>query len=114
MEDVVVDEEGRLPLPAEVREALGWQPGQEVHLHVEGGQLLAQPATAATSLKDEARRLSDAMRGLTLEVTRRVADAVGGEQKAGQPDAPAVVGPFHGTLPRLAEGVDLAPGATVL
>jgi carbonic anhydrase/acetyltransferase-like protein (isoleucine patch superfamily)/bifunctional DNA-binding transcriptional regulator/antitoxin component of YhaV-PrlF toxin-antitoxin module len=111
-----LDDEGRLPLPPEVRAQLGWKPGQEVSIQVEGDQLLAQAATPATSLKDEARRLAQAMRGLTREAARQVADTVTAlNEKIATPGgaAPAVA-PFQGIAPRIAPGAYLAPGCAVL
>src|SRR5688500_17965694 len=115
MADVRVDEEGRVPLPPDVRAALGWKPGQEVHLQVEGDQLLVQAATPATSLKDEARRLAQAMEGLTREAARQVADTVSSlNEKVATGQAAPRVGGFQGVSPRVAPGVYLAPGSTVM
>jgi len=116
MAEAKLDEEGRLQLPPEVLAALGWAPGQEVHLQVEGGQLLVQPSARSTSLKDEARRLAAAMRGLTLEAARQVADtvsAIGEKTGAGTP-ATGERAAFHGISPHLGTGVYVAPGSTVV
>ncbi|MBM3458059.1 MAG: AbrB/MazE/SpoVT family DNA-binding domain-containing protein, partial [Armatimonadetes bacterium] len=50
-----LDEHGNLPLPAELRSALGWKPGQALHLQVSGEHLLVQPAAPGANLKEEAR-----------------------------------------------------------
>lgn len=113
MSDSFLDDDGRLVLPEEVREALGWKPGQEIHLQVEGGYLLAQPAGQTTSLKDEARRLASAMKDLTRDAARQVADAVSGRTSPSEPRPPHM-GQFHGVQPRLAKGVYLAPGCTLV
>lgn len=113
MPDSFLDNEGRLVLPDEVREALGWKPGQEIQLRVEGGQLLVQPASSSTSLKNEARRLASAMKELTRDAARQVADAVSSLAPP-PPGAAAQTGEFHGVRPRLAKGVYLAPGCTLL
>src|SRR5438046_7978975 len=116
MADVRLDENGRLPLPPEALEALGWKPGQEIHLSIEGDQLLAQPATRATTLKDEALRLADAMKGITREAARQVADAVSSLATPGQPGVPAIQpsASFHGVSPLFGPRVYLAPGSTVI
>ncbi|MBF6618915.1 MAG: AbrB/MazE/SpoVT family DNA-binding domain-containing protein [Patulibacter sp.] len=57
---VVLGKQGRLVIPAPVREALGIAPGDRLHLHVSGTQLvLERPADAV-----------DALRGLTAHVPR--------------------------------------------
>src|SRR5207302_3476707 len=79
-------------------------------------QLLAQPATAATTLKDEARRLAEAMRGLTREAARQVAGAVSsfaGSAEGGSLAA-ARGAAFHGVTPLLGARVYLAPGSAVI
>lgn len=49
---VVVGKQGRLVLPAEVRGALGVQPGDRLHLHLSGRQLIVQrPEDAAEQLR---------------------------------------------------------------
>jgi AbrB family looped-hinge helix DNA binding protein len=49
---VVVGKQGRVVLPAEVRAALGIQPGDRLHLHLSGRQLVVQrPADAVEQLR---------------------------------------------------------------
>jgi antitoxin PrlF len=49
---VVLGQQGRLVIPAEVRTALGLAPGDHLHLHVHGSQLvLERPGDAATQLQ---------------------------------------------------------------
>jgi AbrB family looped-hinge helix DNA binding protein len=49
---VVVGKQGRLVLPAEVRAALGVQPGDRLHLHLSGRQLVVQrPEDAVEELR---------------------------------------------------------------
>jgi carbonic anhydrase/acetyltransferase-like protein (isoleucine patch superfamily)/bifunctional DNA-binding transcriptional regulator/antitoxin component of YhaV-PrlF toxin-antitoxin module len=124
MADVTIDSEGRLPLPPEVREALGWKPGLEIYLRVEGDQLLAQPASPSTSLKEEARQLAEAMHGLTLETAPRLVDAEAHSTaaSAGPPSSPAGTGQpassaieaFQGVLPRAPVSAFLSPGASLI
>jgi AbrB family looped-hinge helix DNA binding protein len=124
MPESMLDGEGKIALPADVREALGWKPGQELHLQVEGDQLLVQPATRATSLKDEARRLADAMRGLTAQAARQVADKVSGLQQSAAGGQPSAAGgqragggqlsAFQGISPNVGDRVYLAPGSIVI
>jgi carbonic anhydrase/acetyltransferase-like protein (isoleucine patch superfamily)/bifunctional DNA-binding transcriptional regulator/antitoxin component of YhaV-PrlF toxin-antitoxin module len=115
LSEAKLDAEGNLPLPPEVREALGWAPEQELLLQVEGDLLVVHPATRETSLKEEARRLVSRMRDLTLGAARQVAGtvaAMAGEGGAGG-TAPHT-GAFHGISPRVPETAYLAPGCTVL
>src|SRR5205823_8681644 len=99
MPDTILDAEGRLLLPPEVREALGWTPGQAIHLQAEGDQLLAQSATRATSLKDEARRLAAAMKDLARGAARQAAEAVSTLAEPGEARGGGRQVPFHGTGP---------------
>ena len=55
---VVLGQQGRVVIPSEVRAALGLAPGDQLHLHVQGDQMLLQ-------------RLQDAVRQL-----RRLASGV--------------------------------------
>ncbi|MFN3653398.1 MAG: carbohydrate-binding family 9-like protein [Armatimonadota bacterium] len=122
-----LDEEGRLVLPAEVRSALGWQPGQALQLQVDGDALVAQPSTPVGSFKDEARRLASAMRDLTSgalgAAARKVQETAAtaapaapkpGPSPDGVPAPPTQGGAFQGLRPHLGEGVYLAPGSTVV
>lgn len=53
---VVMGQQGRLVIPAEVREALGLAPGDQLTLHVEDRRLvLERPADAAARLRGMAR-----------------------------------------------------------
>jgi AbrB family looped-hinge helix DNA binding protein len=55
---VVVGRQGRVVIPADVRAALGLQPGDELHLHLSGRQLvLERPVDALAQL----RRLTTAV-----------------------------------------------------
>ncbi len=81
--DINLEPDGSLHLPQEVLDRLGWKAGQTVHLVPEGDQLLVQPATRSTRLKDEALRLAAAMRDLTLEAARQVADGISPPTQAG-------------------------------
>jgi len=111
-----IDGNGNLPLPEEVRKALGWEPGQEVILQPEGDQLLVQPAAPVTTLKDEARRLADSMREITSGAVKQVAQTV--SSLAARPGAAAPAArtaaprgePFQGVLPTFGERVYVAPG----
>lgn len=57
---LVLGQQGRLVIPAEVRAALGLAPGQELYLHVDGRRLILQRPQDAT----------DELRGLAREVPR--------------------------------------------
>jgi antitoxin PrlF len=49
---VVLGQQGRLVIPAEVRSALGLTPGESLHLRVEGGRLvLERPGDAVAELR---------------------------------------------------------------
>ncbi|MET3806828.1 AbrB family looped-hinge helix DNA binding protein [Nakamurella sp. UYEF19] len=49
---VVLGQQGRLVIPANVRAALGLAPGDQLHLHVAGPRLvLERPADAVTELR---------------------------------------------------------------
>jgi len=119
-----LDAEGRVKLPDDVRNALGWKPGQELLLQIEDGMLVVQPLTPASSLKEEARRLASTMRDLATATVRQAADGLAGlthaatEPAAG--DRPAVshpgahIGAFGDRRPRIPESAYLAPGAAVI
>ena len=50
---LVLGKQGRLVIPAEVRAALGLAPGDRLHLHLAGQQLmLERPQDAAAELRD--------------------------------------------------------------
>ena len=50
---LVLGKQGRLVIPAEVRAALGLAPGDRLHLHLAGHQLmLERPQDAAAELRD--------------------------------------------------------------
>jgi carbonic anhydrase/acetyltransferase-like protein (isoleucine patch superfamily)/bifunctional DNA-binding transcriptional regulator/antitoxin component of YhaV-PrlF toxin-antitoxin module len=82
------DDHGRIELPEEVQAALRWPAGQELQLRVEGDMLLVQPATASSTIRDEARRLADAVRGIAGDTARLVRDTVAAARPA-EPAAPA-------------------------
>lgn len=49
---LVLGQQGRLVIPADVRATLGLTPGDRLHLHVSGGRLvLERPADAVTELR---------------------------------------------------------------
>ena len=49
---LVLGQQGRLVIPAEVRATLGLTPGDRLHLHVSGGRLvLERPGDAVTELR---------------------------------------------------------------
>lgn len=49
---LVMGQQGRLVIPAEVRAALGLQPGDRLHLHLTGGRLvLERPQDAVAELR---------------------------------------------------------------
>jgi AbrB family looped-hinge helix DNA binding protein len=49
---VVLGQQGRLVIPAEMRSALGLTPGESLHLRVEGGRLvLERPGDAVAELR---------------------------------------------------------------
>lgn len=91
--DIQLEHDGSLRLPQEVLDRLGWTPGQSLHLVLEGDQLLAQPATRTTNLKDEALRLAASMRDLTLEAARQVSEAVAAHSPRPTPPPPAAPAP---------------------
>lgn len=123
MSESRLDDEGRIPLPPEVRAALGWQPGQELLLLVEGDQLLVQPATPTATLKEEARRLAAAMRERATGTTRQLLDLLGSlverpparppTGRPGERPEGVLVLEFEGNAPRWGAGVYLAPGCTL-
>ena len=55
---LVLGQQGRLVIPAEVRATLGLTPGDRLHLHVSGGRLvLERPADAVADLRGLAARV---------------------------------------------------------
>lgn len=53
---LVLGQQGRLVIPAEVRAALGLAPGDQLHLHVTGSRLtLERPKDAVNELRSLAR-----------------------------------------------------------
>jgi carbonic anhydrase/acetyltransferase-like protein (isoleucine patch superfamily)/bifunctional DNA-binding transcriptional regulator/antitoxin component of YhaV-PrlF toxin-antitoxin module len=118
--EVVIDEAGRVMLPPEVREQLGWKPGAVLAGVVEASGLRLSrrepraapgpPVSTGTSttatLKEQARRLADAMRGIadTKEV-RSVLSSIGlpapSPERRGAPASPEAsrqVAPSHPLL----------------
>ncbi len=71
-----IDDQGRLILPEDALKELGWQPGDQLAVNVSGDSLVVQPASDATRLKDEARRLADQMRGFALGATEKAKETV--------------------------------------
>jgi AbrB family looped-hinge helix DNA binding protein len=71
---VVVGRQGRLVIPAEVRQALGLSPGDRLHLHVVGGRLILERPEHAVA---ELRRL-----GATVPRTRSLVDELLAERRA--------------------------------
>ena len=118
MSETTLDGDGNLRLPSEVLDALGWEPGQAVHVQVEGDQLLAQPAARSVSLKDEARQLASAMRDLTLGAAQKVVDTVSGAARAPSavPAAPASPArpAFQGSSPQVPASAYVDPAATLI
>jgi carbonic anhydrase/acetyltransferase-like protein (isoleucine patch superfamily) len=114
MADSKLDEGGNLPLPPDVRGALGWEPGQEVHLRVEGDTLLVQPGGPTPSLKDEARRLAASMRELTASAANQIAETVSTLSAKPSPPADEKLGSFHGVSPGVPKSAYLAPGCHVV
>lgn len=56
---VVLGQQGRVVIPAEVRAALDLQPGESLHLHVEDERLvLERPRRAAAQLRGLARAVT--------------------------------------------------------
>lgn len=77
---LVVGQQGRLVIPAEIRTSLGLTPGDELHVRIDGRRLvLERPADAAEGLRASGRELA-AGRSLVDELLaeRRAAAAVGG------------------------------------
>lgn len=108
--EVQLDEHGNLPIPESVRTSLGWQAGQMVQLRPDGDQLLVIPATTTAGLKEEARRLAGAMRGLALGAARHLTETIttlGETGKAGHTPDAASDEPHTG--PQAAEGATPAP-----
>ncbi|HTE16945.1 MAG TPA: carbohydrate-binding family 9-like protein, partial [Armatimonadota bacterium] len=90
-----------------------------LHLTVHDGHLLAQAATAATSIKDEARRLASAMHDLPQaapEPPMATTPAPPTVPRPARPPAPAFayLGAFHGITPQVPESAYLAPGSSVI
>jgi antitoxin PrlF len=57
---VVLGQQGRLVIPADVRSALGLAPGDRLHLHVAGQRLvLARPQDAVEELRGLASAVSE-------------------------------------------------------
>jgi AbrB family looped-hinge helix DNA binding protein len=57
---VVLGQQGRLVIPAEIRAALGLQVGDRLHLHAQGARLvLERPADAVGELRALAREVPD-------------------------------------------------------
>lgn len=76
---VVLGQQGRLVIPAEVRSALGLAPGDQLHLRLDGRSLvLERPRDAASELRGLASRVPNT-RSLVEELLseRRRAAAVG-------------------------------------
>lgn len=76
---VVLGQQGRLVIPAEVRSALGLAPGDQLHLRLDGHSLvLERPRDAASELRGIASRVPNT-RSLVEELLseRRRAAAVG-------------------------------------
>jgi len=71
---VVLGQQGRLVIPAEVRAALGLSPGDRLHLHLAGGRLILERPQDAVS---ELRRL-----GTTIPQTRSLVDELLAERRA--------------------------------
>jgi carbonic anhydrase/acetyltransferase-like protein (isoleucine patch superfamily)/bifunctional DNA-binding transcriptional regulator/antitoxin component of YhaV-PrlF toxin-antitoxin module len=71
-----IDDQRRLILPEEVLKELGWQPGDQLAVNVSGDSLVVQPASDATRLKDEARRLADQMRGFASGAAEKAKETV--------------------------------------
>jgi AbrB family looped-hinge helix DNA binding protein len=74
---LVLGQQGRVVIPAEVRAALGLAPGDQLHLHVHGHQLVLQrPQDAAVQLRHLAAAVP-AQRSLVEELLaeRRAAAA---------------------------------------
>lgn len=71
---VVLGQQGRLVIPAEVRAALGLSPGDRLHLHLAGGRLILERPQDAVS---ELRRL-----GKTIPQTQSLVDELLAERRA--------------------------------
>lgn len=71
---VVLGQQGRLVIPAEVRAALGLSPGDRLHLHIAGGRLVLQRPRDALS---ELRQL-----GETVPQTQSLVDELLAERRA--------------------------------
>lgn len=71
---LILGQQGRLVIPAEIRSALGLAPGDRLHLHVTGTQLvLERPADAVAAL----RRL-----GASVSRERSLVDELLAERRA--------------------------------
>jgi gamma-carbonic anhydrase len=124
--EIVVDDAGRVMLPAELLERLGWRPGAVLAVDVEaGGVRLSRHAPAPAgdasraparegepmaTVREQARQLADAMRGLadTKEVRGILASLGLGSARAG---ASGSSGPTAARPPAAAPGSQLpAPG----
>lgn len=69
---VVFGQQGRVVIPADIRAALGLQPGEALHLHVEDQRLvLERPRRAAPQLRGLARAVTG--RSLLDELRAEVA-----------------------------------------
>lgn len=104
--EVVIDEAGRVLLPPELRERLGWKAGAVLSATVVGdgvrlsrrqapaaGPAGGAPVSPTATLKEQARRLADAMRGIadTKEV-RGVLASLGLAPSPSAPEAAPVAG----------------------
>lgn len=71
---VVLGQQGRLVIPAEIRAALGLAPGDRLHLRLSGGQLVLERPQDAT---EELRRLAT-----SVPKTRSLVDELLAERRA--------------------------------
>ncbi|MBI3912351.1 MAG: hypothetical protein HY320_15640, partial [Armatimonadetes bacterium] len=123
MTEVNLDEEGRLPLPQEIRQRLGWAPGQPVTLSVEANRLVASvPITAApaeqtlASWRERARQLAEQMRQMPAAQKLRefVTDLT--HTAAERLASPAALRgePFEGARPQAPPSCYIHPAAVLI
>jgi carbonic anhydrase/acetyltransferase-like protein (isoleucine patch superfamily)/bifunctional DNA-binding transcriptional regulator/antitoxin component of YhaV-PrlF toxin-antitoxin module len=121
---VRLDSAGKLPVEGDLRDKLGWAPGDEIIVQTDGEYLVAHRSTGAAAFRNQLQDLADEMRR-PVEAASAPPTAVAANAALPVPvQAPgtgvegtqgrATMLPFQGVEPRVGERVFLAPGAAVL